>query len=154
MPVYDIQSKDFALSANGIHLLRNRFNYQTISFDDVYKATFTRAVETKNVVLTLIAGAVFMAFGVYNAIGVYENFHNPSVHRIYIESILILVFPLLLGCYCIYISIKKVPSLIIEVKDKKHKLSILDITKAGLIDVLRDYLNNKLGARFYDGPSL
>jgi hypothetical protein len=49
MTNYDIESKDFALSPEGIHLLRNRFNYKTIDFSDINKATFTRAADTKNI---------------------------------------------------------------------------------------------------------
>jgi hypothetical protein len=151
---YDIQSKDFALSAQGVHLLRNRFNYKTINYNDVHKATFARAVETKNVVLTLIAGILFVGFAVYNAIGVFENFHNPAVHRIYIESIVLPVLPLLLGLYCIYIAVKKVPSLIIELESQKHTLSLEDIYKAGEIEILEIYLKEKLRTRFYDSPTL
>jgi len=53
---YDFTSKDFALSAEGVHLLRNGFNHKTISFYDVEKATFKRAADTKNVGLTLMQG--------------------------------------------------------------------------------------------------
>src|SRR5215216_501179 len=136
---YDIQLKDFALSPQGIHLLRNRFNYKTISYNDVHKATFARAVETKNVVLTLIAGIALVGFAVYNTIGVYENFHNPTVHLIYIESIALPVLPVLLGLYCIYTAIKKVPSLIIELENQKHTLSLQDIYKAGLVENVEIY---------------
>jgi len=151
---YDIQSKDFALSPQGVHLLRNRFNYKTINYYDIHKATFARAVETKNVALTLIVGILFIAFAVYNTIGVYQNFYDPTVHRIYIESIALPVLPVLLGIYCIYIAVKKVPSLIIELENQKHKLSIQDIYKAGQMQGLEIYLKDKLKARFYDSPTL
>jgi len=151
---YDIQSKDFALSAQGIHLLRNRFNYKTINYDDIRKATFARAAETKNVALTLIVGILFITFSVYNTIGVYQNFYDPTVHRIYIESIALPVLPVLLGIYCIYIAVKKVPSLIIELENQKHTLSVQDIYKAELVGVLEVYLKEKLRTRFYDSPSL
>jgi len=150
---YDIQSKDFALSPQGIHLLRNRFNYKTINYDDIRKAAFARAVETKNVVITLIVRILLITFAVYNAIGVYENFHDPTVHRIYIESIVLPVLPVLLGLYCIYIAVKKVPSLLIELENQKHKLSIQDIYKAGQVQVLETYLKEKPKARFYDSPT-
>jgi len=76
MTNYDIESKDFALSQQGIHLLRNRFNYKTVNFHGIQKATFTRAADTKNVVLILIVGALFVAFAVYQAVGVYEDFND------------------------------------------------------------------------------
>ncbi len=106
MITYDIESKDFALSQQGIHLLRNRFNYKTITFYDIDKATFTRASDTKNIVLALIAGILLIVFAIYQTIGVFQDFHDPEVHRIYIESIVLPVLPLLVGLYCIYIAVK------------------------------------------------
>ncbi|MEP6611635.1 MAG: hypothetical protein ABJA76_07110 [Mucilaginibacter sp.] len=154
MTDYDIESKDFALSPRGVHLLRKRFNYKTIGFYDINKATFSRAADTKNVVLTLIVAILFIAFAVYQTIGVFEDFHDPSVHRIYIESILLPVFPLLLGFYCIYIAVKKVPLLIIEFNSEKHKLSLQDVINAGQMAPLEAYLKEKLRERFYDSPML
>ena len=149
MTNFDIESTDFALSAQGIHLLRNRFNYKTISFYDVNKATFTRAVETKNVVITLIAGTLLLAFAVYEATGVYEDFYDPAVRHIYVESIMLPVLPLLLGLYCIYIAVKKVPLLLIELNGEKHKLSLKNID-AGRMAVLETFLKEKLRERFYN----
>jgi hypothetical protein len=154
MTNYDIESRDFALSQQGIHLLRNRFNYKTINFYDVHKATFTRAADTKNVVFILIVGLLLVAFAVYQAVGVYEDFHDPSVYHIYIEAILLPVFPLLLGLYCVYIAVKKVPLLIIELNSEKHKLSLKDIINAGRMEVLETYLKEKLREKFYDNPTL
>jgi hypothetical protein len=151
---YDIESKDFALSSEGIHLLRNRFNYKTISFYDIHKATFTKAVETKNVVLTLIVGALLVAFAVFQAIGVYEEFYDPSVHHIYIESILLPVLPLLVGFYCVYLGVKKIPLLIIELENEKHKLSLRDIIDSGRMEALETYLKERLREKFYDSTAL
>ena len=149
MPEYEFQAKDFALSQQGVHLLRNRFNYNNVDFNDINKASITRAVETNNVVLTLIAGALLLAFAIYQSIGVYEAFYDPSTHIIYTESISVIVFPLLLGFYCIYISVKKIPVLIVEVKSKKHKLILKDVVKAGRIYDLESYLKKQLKERFY-----
>lgn len=154
MTGYDIESKDFALSPRGVHLLRKRFNYKTIGFYEIHKATFSRAADTKNVVLTLTAAILFVAFAVYQTIGVYEDFHNPSVHHIYIESILLPVFPLLLGLYCFYIAVKKVPLLIIELSSEKYKLNLQDVINAGQMGPLESYLKEKLRERFYDSPML
>ena len=154
MTNYDFESKDFALSPQGVHLMRNRFNYKTINFHDVYQATFTRGVETKKPVFTLIAGVLLIAFAVYQSISVYEDFHDPNVSQIYIESIAATVLPTLVGFYCIYIAIKKVPLLIIELNDEKHKLSLQDIINSGRLHVLETYLKEKLRDKFYDSPML
>ena len=150
MANYDFESRDFALSPQGVHLMRNRFNYKTIDFNDVDKASFTRAVETINVALCLIAGVLLIAFTVYHLIGVYEDFFDPTVRHIYIESIVAAVLPLAAGLYCIYIAIKKIPLLIIESKKATFKLSLKDIIKTGDTEVLRAYLKGKLRERFQD----
>jgi hypothetical protein len=150
MTTYQTQSKDFALSDDGVHLLRNGFNYQTISYNDIHKAAFTMAVETKNVALMLGFGTLLIAFSLYNTIGVFENFNDPLVHRIYVESIVLPVLPFLLGLYCIYISVKKVPTLLIELNNKKHKLSIQEFVKHQHVGELESYLKVKLGSRFYE----
>ena len=147
---YEIQAKDFALSADGVHLLRNRFNFKTISFNDIDKASFKRAVETKNVALTLVAGAILIGFSVLQVIGVIKTFNDPHERTIYIESIGLPVLPFLLGGYRIYISVKKVPSLIIEIKNEKHKLSLQDIVKNEELAKLEAYLKGKLGAKLSD----
>jgi len=154
MTNYDVESKDFALSRQGIHLLRHRFNYKTISFYDIDKAAFTKGVETKNVMLSLIAGALLIAFAVYQVIGVNEDFHDPSVHQIYVESIVLPVLPLLLGSYCIYIAVKKIPLLIIGLKSEKHKLSLRDIINTGGLEALKTNLREKLREKVYDDPTL
>lgn len=150
MANYDIVSNDFALSDEGIHLLRNRFNYRTINFYEVQKATFTKAVDTRNPVFTIIAGVLLIAFAVYQAIGVFEDFNDPTVHHIYIQSILLPVLPILTGFYCIYISIKKVPLLIIVLDEEKYKLSLQGFISAGRLEVVEKYLKEKLRESFYE----
>jgi hypothetical protein len=154
MTSYDIESTDFALSSDGVHLLRNKFNYKTINFDDIDKATFTKSAETRNVMLALTVGVLLVAFAIYNGIGVYENFHDPLVRHIYIESIVLPILPLLAGSYCIYMAIRKVPLLMIYTKSEKYKLSLKGIIKSGRMDMLKVYLNQKLGTRFYDSVAI
>lgn len=150
MSNYDFESKDFALSAEGVHLLRNRFNYKTIDFYDIDKAILTKAAETTNGALCLIAGCLLIAFAIYYAVGIYNDFYNPSVYHIEIQNIVIPVLPLLCGFYCIYIAVKKVPLLVLESKNKQHKFSLKGMIDAGRIDNLRAYLKGKLRERFYD----
>jgi len=61
---------------------------------------------------------------------------------------------LLLGLYCIYIAVKKVPLLIIELESEKYKLSLKDIINAGRLEFLKTYLTERLPERFYDSMGL
>jgi len=147
MSNYDIESKGFALSPEGVHLLRKRFNYKTIDFSDIHKANLTKAADTKNIALTAIAGVLLVTAGLDMAIGVYKDF---TAYHFDAKSGVLPVLPLLLGLYCIYIAVKKVPLLIIDLKNEKHKLGLQDIIDAGRITFLENYLKEKLRDRFYD----
>ncbi len=146
--IYDFESKDFALSANGVHLLRNGFNFKTISFQELDKATFKKDVEPKNVGLTLIAGILLILFALFQSKGVYESFNDPAEYTIYIESIVLPVLPFLIGLYCIFISAKKVPTLLVEKKNEKHKLNLKDAINNHQLDDLKAYLRTKLRTKF------
>src|ERR1700760_3241222 len=95
---YDFTSKDFALSAEGVHLLRsNGFNYKTISFYDVQKATFKRAPDPNNVWLMLIAGVVLILLAIFQTLDIYWKINDSSIHHIYRESIAAIVLLFLTG---------------------------------------------------------
>jgi hypothetical protein len=143
------ESTDFALSDEGIHLLRNRFNYKTISFQDLDKATIKKDVVTNRLVLTLTVGFLLILFAVFQSITVYESFIDPLVKEIYIESIVLPVLPLLIGVYCIYISVKKVPTLLVEKDGKKYKLRLNEIIKNQQLANLQAYLRTKLTINFF-----
>ena len=148
MKNYDFESKDFALSDEGVHLLRNRFNYKTISFLELDKAIFKKDVETRNVGIMWVVGILLILFAFFQSKGVYEAFNDPAVRRIYIESIVLPVLPFLIGLYCVYISVKKVPILLIEKAGEKYKLSLDEIIKNQKTSQLQAYLRKKLGAKF------
>jgi|GEM_PF-3432531 len=147
---YDFISKDFALSAEGVHLLRNGFNHKTINFYDVEKATFKRAADTNNVWLTLIAGGLLILFALLQSLGVVMSFYGADFHIIHTSSIAVVALPFAAGIYCIYMVVKKVPLLLVEAGNKKYKLSLEDIIKKQQKENLKVYLTGKLNVRFYD----
>src|SRR5687768_12019242 len=100
---YDFELTDFALSDDGIHLLRSGFNYKTIPYDHLDNALITRGAESKNSLFSLVIGIALLFFSVSKCISLYHDFSDPTVHRIYIESILFPLFPALVGFYLIYI---------------------------------------------------
>ena len=148
MKLYDFEFTDFALSEKGIHLLRNRYNHKTIAYHEVDKATIKMDVETKNVLLTLTFGILLLSFAVLQIISVINNFNNPDVHIIHTETIILPLLPLIAGAFCIYISIKKIPILLIESGKDKYKLSIKDVLKSNKNDALKIYLKEKLFTKY------
>jgi hypothetical protein len=93
MNTYDFESTDFALSMQGVHLLRSGFNYKTIDYPDIDKATIKRTREIKNVILSMTFGFFLFAFAILQTLDVINIFNDPNVHTIYIESIILPLFP-------------------------------------------------------------
>jgi hypothetical protein len=116
----------------------------------VQNTTFKHAADTNNVWLMLVAGGILILLGIYQYLSVYVSINDPSVHRIYMESIVAIALFCLTGVYCIYMAIKKVPLLLIEAGNKKYKLSLGDSIKKQRKENLKAYLTGKLSVRFYD----
>ena len=147
MNTYDFESTDFALSMQGVHLLRNRFNYQTIKYKDINKATIKRTREIKNVILSMTFGIILLAFAILQTLLVINIFNDPNVRKIYIESIILPLLPGLVGIYLIYIANKKGLMLIVETGRKSQKLRLRDFVKNKKAYQLRNYLNARLSNR-------
>jgi len=142
--MYEFETTDFAFSPKGIHLLRSSYNYKTIGYQEIDKATIKQASEIKNVLLSLILGIILFAFAILQTVYVIRLFNDPHVYHIYIETIVLPVLPGLDGLYLIYIAIKKGPVLIIEAGNKKHKLRLRSFVRSNKIIDVRNYLVNKL----------
>ena len=147
MSPYRFQLQDFALSDNGAHLLRNRFNFKTIDYEEIKSATIERATEIKNASLVLAFGIALICFAFYQCRWIVELFTNPQVYKIYIETIIIPILPAFLGVYCIYIAMRKGPVLILEEGNKKYKLRLRSVVKNNLAPEFEKYLRSKLGMK-------
>ena len=148
MSSYDFEATDFALSNKGVHLLRSGYNYTTIEYESIEKATIKRGPEINNVVLVFVLGIGLVAYALFQSLYVLGLFKNPDVRVIYIESIVLPVLPGLLGFYLIYIATKKGPILIIETSKTKQKLRLRDLIKSNKMEDLRNYLSQKLYYKF------
>jgi len=149
MTPYQFQSEDFALSDTGIHLLRNKFNFKTISYDEVTKASILRGSEIKRPLIILLLGIAMIVFAIKQSLYVYWLFTNPRAYTIYIESIVIPVIPAALGIYCLFSALKKAPVFKLEDGKMSHKLRLRSFLKNNQYPELRSYLNTKLGPRLY-----
>jgi hypothetical protein len=147
MTAYDFETADFALSVQGLHLLRSGFNYETVRYQEIDKATVKRGREIKNVFSAMIFGTGLLAFAVLQIMFVIGLFNNPGVHSIYIESIVLPFLPGLFGIYLLYIANKKAVILIIETGSKIQKLRLGDFVKRNDMLRLINYLHTKLSSR-------
>lgn len=145
---YTFQTASFGLSDEGIHLLRSGYNYKTLPYPDIRKATLKRGVTIKNWLIILVSGMALMGFAVYQSAHVYRQFLDPTVPAVHLESIVLPLLPLLLGNYCIYISLKRTTILKVKYRGGKTKLSLKNIVINNEADQLAAFLQDKLGTRF------
>ena len=144
---YTFETPEFGLSDSGLHLLRSGYNYQTIDYNDIREATLKRAVAVKNGLLVLAIGLALIVVAVYQAAHVYNLFTAPEAHTVYIESIALPVLPLLLGNYCIYVSLKKTTVLQVSYSGGSIKLPLKSNAHHPQTDPMAT-LQEKLGTRF------
>lgn len=149
MSKYTFQTAAFGLSDEGIHLLRSGYNYKTLPYTDIRRATLKRGVTIKNWLVILVSGIALMGFAVYQSAHVYKQFLDPTVPAVHIESIVLPLLPLLLGNYCIYISLKRTTILKVKYNGGKAKLSLKTIVINNEADQLVAYLQEKLGSKFW-----
>lgn len=148
MSNYNFETSKFGLSDNGLHLLRSGYNYKTLAYHDIRKATLKRGVAIKNWLLVLLLGISLISFAVYQAAHLYHLFMDPATHTVYIQTVVLPVLSLILGNYCIYISLKRTTILKIKYRGGKTKLSLKTIVINNETEQLVAYLQEKLGTRF------
>jgi uncharacterized membrane protein YqjE len=133
MNKYHFECREFGVSDQGIHLLRSGFNYETIEFNNLESLTIERGKELNNWPLVLSIGIAFLSFALYYLMRLYDVFFDPEnrVTSIFVEEILVPIFPLLLGAYCIYSSLKNgIVMRTRTVQDKTNKFTLREFEKA------------------------
>ncbi len=154
MNLYKFETDEFGLSGSGIHLLRSRFNYETIDLAVIDNIIIEKGRQVNNWIGLLVFGLVLFAFGSYMGIRIiYEYFFAYNFTRFYIEQFVLPVLPLCIGIFSIYISIKRGPVILITAKNKRKRFSIGQLKRKSQIDDLITFLKeneltkNKLNVR-------
>jgi len=121
MSKYYFETQDFGLSDQGIHLLRSRYNYKTIDFNQVAKIIIERGKELNNWIAILVLGVALVSFALYYAVGMF-NFLTDGVRgRVSIQEILVPLIPFLMGVYCMYSSTRNGIVMRVFTMDGKHE---------------------------------
>ena len=142
---YHFETEEFGLSDDGIHLLRSKFNYNTIEYRQVVSARVVGDKELNNWLAILIIGFSFLAFSVYYSIKLYLAIQTGTMHRIYIEYLLVPVIPFMLGGYCVYAATRTCQVLKVKTaKNKRKKLSLASIEKSNEMDRFVAFVSSKL----------
>lgn len=142
MDEYFFKDRHFSINTKGIDLRRNGFKYDSIDFKDISHFEIAHGNPYKNRVLLLIIGISASAFALFYAYRVFMFFSSGAGGPVYIEEFLIPLFPLLIGIYCIYASMRRILILYINSK-KTHKLALDTFLKeGGSIEMLGKFINS------------
>lgn len=143
MTSYKLETDQFGLSETGLHLLRSRFNYETIEYSSMDQITIDRGRQVANWLIVLIVGLVLFCLGGYILIKViYEYFFADNYHLFYVEQFILPVIPLMLGAFSIYHSLKSGPVLKITINNKTKHYPIGELKKKSQIKELVTFLSN------------
>jgi hypothetical protein len=148
MNKYHFETREFGVSDTGIHLLRSRFNYETIEFDQLDNLTIEKGKELNNWVAILLLGLVFVSFSFYYTIRLFWVIDNNEVNRIYIEEMLVPLIPFMIGGYCLYSSTRNGTVLRLRtIKNRTDKFPLKELVKDNKLGPFQDLLKQKLNTK-------
>ena len=129
-------------------MLRNRFNYKTIEFEQIEHSTIKTGKELKNWLIILIIGLGLIGFAIYSTITIIAAFSDDSIDTIYIEEILIPVIPFFMGVYCVFMGLRKGKIMRIQTLEGAQKqVSLRELFKNEQLDDFKKFLSGKLQSR-------
>ncbi len=138
-----IATNYFRLSNEGIHLLRNKFEYKFISYDQIKMYEIKRGKVAKNWLVILILGIAFIIGAYYFGEGIILSFLYDS-NPLYIEAIIAPTIFLIIGIYMLYMSLKKELLLYFKTAAKSYKFSVRQIKQENRLGDLNQLLNMKV----------
>src|SRR5687768_6891151 len=142
---YHFETREFGVSDRGIHLLRSRFNYETIEFDQVDHLTIEKGKELNNWLAILVIGLALVSFSVYYTVRLFSIVDNNEVNVIYVEEILVPLLPFMIGGYCLYSSTRNGTILRLRtINSKTDKFPLKEFEKEDKLGRFQDFLKAKL----------
>jgi hypothetical protein len=148
MNEYSFETREFGTSETGIHLLRSRFNYETIPFIEIERLTIEKGKELTNWLVVLVFGQGLVISSLYYALRIFNVIGNSEVNVIYIEEIIVPLIPLMVGGYCIYSSLRTGTVLRMKTtKGKNDKFPLRELEAQNLLMQFRELIKNKLGTK-------
>jgi len=142
---YAYSDAQFALSDEGMHLLRSGYCYKLITYPSIEKAHFAKLSPVRSPLLAAIAGIALVIFSLLQSSVVYSHFTDPDGRRIHIQAIIVIILPLFMGAYLLYLSVKREQMLIVVTDAGRKKLSVESLQATGKLSAAADYLGQKIG---------
>jgi len=147
MQNYVFKTREFAVSNEGIHLIRNGFNYKTYTHGDITSFNIRRGREVKNWILLLFIGVGLIVSGLW-----YLWSWSGSLPVLRPRALwLLIMLPLSafgFGGYCVYSSLCSATVLTFTTADNKTNfVSLRQIESDGKLAELREFLDGRRTSR-------
>ena len=144
---YLFQSTEFAVSDNGIHLLRSGFNYKTIRWGEVDSIKIRKGKELHNSWIIFLLGFILFAAGAYLTIRTVDILVHKEHAERYVKMLLFLLIPFI-GVYFVYNSMRTGIVMSISYADYKREMFPLnEIIKQNRLNEFKSLMTAKLGTR-------
>lgn len=134
MNKYRFETDEFGLSDEGVHLLRSRFNYETIAYEQISKVRFERSKVVNNWVLILILGIASLVFSIYYTLILFDVFNDDRISRVYVEEVAIPFLPGFLGSFMIYSALRTGTMMVVSYGRKTKRLPLEKLRKDGQLN--------------------
>jgi len=148
MSTYNFETREFAVSDAGIHLLRDRYNYRTIRFSEINQITIEKGKETPNWIGAFMLGTAVIYAAVDFSLMTIDSFISGNGNTRLVQM---LVFLLLIGCAggCfVYSSLQHGVVLRVSYKNRKRdRFPLREIIMQDRFDDLMFMLTSKIGSR-------
>lgn len=148
---YTFETNQFGINEEGIHLLRNRFNYKSIQTKEIESLELKNGKEFKNWILLLLLGIGMLTFAGYYVIAIISFFNDASSGSFYIEELLVPFLPTFIGAYLIYISFKNTINLIVRLRNKKFQFSMSQLIKDNKLEEFEIFIQENLNIKLRKG---
>jgi hypothetical protein len=144
---YLFQSAEFAVSDNGIHLLRSGFNYKTIRWGEVDSIKIRKGKELNNSWIIFLFGLIVLTTGAYLTIRTVDILVHKEPAERYVKMLLFLLIPVI-GVYFVYNSMRT--GIIMSVNYSAHKKEMFplnEIIRQNRLNEFKSLMTVKLGTR-------
>lgn len=140
---YTYEAERFAVSENGLHLLRNRFNYETIAWNTIETVEVRNGKDLRNWLWVLCVGVALAGYAIYDIFYILFIFNDPNTHKIYAERLVLPVIPLALGLYSIFIALRNTRVMVIKGTTKTYSLSLRYLIKSNQYSEFISFMQKK-----------
>ena len=148
MNKYQFETDLLGISKAGIHLLRNRFNYETIEYSLIDEIRIERGKQVRNWLLVLIIGLCLSGLGLFIAVKIiYEFFFADNFRHFYVEEFVLPVLPIAVGFYAIYASLRSGYVLIIVKGSKRKRIPIEELNRKSEVEALKLFVLERMTKR-------